>query len=271
MRKQVPRCHEVRVSHSITRGAHEAWESQMMYCGGWHGGGQRKQMTPCKGCLSKAWETLLCMFEIRKIFFWNMPESHQTQGTIASKLLLWVATSCFRRWLRRWLGPEQNNKEEKRMNNHFPRIVPGLSEDYPGTVPAFSWDFLGISFMCFRFRPGTAKLRNCQGGGWSIESADMRSVTHLFALDPGKAWGCEKDLAAFQLATCAMFARAHKQPWSLGCTMRVFVWSVQQVYLPSLLAGALNQNTMAAIWRNRNLRQRTHWRNMISLICGYDL
>ena len=33
---------------------------------------------------------------------------------------------------------------------NFPGIVPGLSRDCPG----FSWDFLGILFMCFHFSPG---------------------------------------------------------------------------------------------------------------------
>ena len=32
--------------------------------------------------------------------------------------------------------------------------VPGLSRDCPGILPAFSWDFLGILFMCFPFSCG---------------------------------------------------------------------------------------------------------------------
>ena len=37
---------------------------------------------------------------------------------------------------------------------HINKIFTGLSRDYPGTVPAFSSDFLGILFMCFPFSPG---------------------------------------------------------------------------------------------------------------------
>ena len=44
-----------------------------------------------------------------------------------------------------------NTKTHKQ---NFHGIVPALSRDCPGTIPAFSSDFLGILFMCFPFSPG---------------------------------------------------------------------------------------------------------------------
>ena len=40
---------------------------------------------------------------------------------------------------------------------HIKKMFTGLSRDYPGTVLAFSADFLGIMFMCFPFCPGRTK------------------------------------------------------------------------------------------------------------------
>ena len=49
-------------------------------------------------------------------------------------------------------GKKPINKQTHKQTFHV--IVPGLSRDCTGTLPAFSWDFLGILFMCFPFSPG---------------------------------------------------------------------------------------------------------------------
>ena len=51
--------------------------------------------------------------------------------------------------------PHPANPFSKPLNYPVPNkqnvhgIVPGVSRNCPGTVPAFSWDFLGMLFMCF--------------------------------------------------------------------------------------------------------------------------
>ena len=63
-----------------------------------------------------------------------------------SSLEHFVASGRFR------AGTKPINKQTHKQNFHG--TVPGLSRDCPGTLPAFSWDFLGILFMCFPFSWG---------------------------------------------------------------------------------------------------------------------
>ena len=64
-------------------------------------------------------------------------------GISSAKLPLWAEFRA---------GKKPINKQTHKQNFHG--IVPGLSRDCPGTLPAFSWDFLGILFMCFPFSSG---------------------------------------------------------------------------------------------------------------------
>ena len=67
-------------------------------------------------------------------------------------------------WCRSWRRRNATSQEKKKNNKlentktKFSRELfragkkkKTMSRDYPGTVPAFFWDFLGILFMCFPF------------------------------------------------------------------------------------------------------------------------
>ena len=66
----------------------------------------------------------------------------QFSEQLPEQLPIFMGTHMFRAGKKTWT------------RKHINKIFTGLSRDYPGTVPAFSWDFLGILFMCFPFPPG---------------------------------------------------------------------------------------------------------------------
>ena len=60
-----------------------------------------------------------------------------------------------RKLISTWFGPAQarSQKKPRHKKTYKQNIFMGLSRGYPGTVPAFSREFLGILLICFPFPP----------------------------------------------------------------------------------------------------------------------
>ena len=91
-------------------------------------------------------------------------------------------------------GKKTNKQETHKQNFHG--IVPGLSRDCPGTLPAFSLDFLGILFMCFPFSPGKREThKQFDPHPFPGQSHEVVYVYWFFSPPINLYWNAQKTLS----------------------------------------------------------------------------
>ena len=117
----------------------------------------------------------------------------------------------------------------------------GLSGDYPGTVSAFSWDFLLILFMCFLFSP--------------------REGQHINKFEPHPFLGQSRKVvyviaATLQKCRSEIFLRFSlpKVSWNLAWNFgEIFRASFSRVWV---CGGKFHQNfTSKTVWKTENVTQ----------------
>ena len=139
-------------------------------------------MTPCKGCLSKAWETLLCMLRFGRSSSGTC-QSLDPLALIAHEAQLLASSSCELQHLALAGGYEGEWGRNKTINKKTHKQL--FSQDCPGTIRGLSRDcpiiFLRFpgNFVCvFPFSP---KKRATHKQIWPPQfPGESQEVVHLY-------------------------------------------------------------------------------------------